>query len=252
MVCPKCGKIIPDEAKFCRYCGMLINCDSHKSVEKISNGNLNNVSSINQNISTEKTSLKQSDSSFKGYIIICVIALAIAFALMYLRNINNISFDKDVLKTYTCIGSSSQLLIKTPFDLKDENPGPLDETVKHMIYKMGASGNFRIEVIGATYNVDISGLNNSDIMFISLESLEDERDIENINRGDLANVIINGNSCAKQTIHYYDRINKLNIESTLVVLNKNNEVWIISVAYKKGDSKAKDFAEHIINNLNVL
>lgn len=251
MVCPKCGKIVPDEAKFCRYCGILIDYDSHKSVDKISNENLNNESSINQNVSTEKTSLKQSDISFKGYIIICMIALAIAFALMYLRNINNISFDKDELKTYTCIGSSSQLLIKTPFDLKDENL-PLDETVKHMVYKIGVSGNFSIEVVGIIYDIDISRFRNSDIMFNLIELLEDEKDIENINKGDLANTIINGNNCARQTIRYYDRINKLNIESTLVALNKNNEVWVIIVAYKKGDQKAKDFAEHIINNLNVL
>lgn len=254
MLCPSCGKIIPDEAQFCRYCGSAVS--SVKQNPNVQTEQLNdNISikknTIDNNENHANATTKKSNSLFKGYLALCIIALVVAGGFMYIRNINNTSFDENSLKPFICIGESSELSILTPFDLKDENPGPLDETVAHMLYKMGASGNFRVEVVGIKYTVDVSAVNNSDIMEYFIDSLKEEKSISNVTKGNLINTTINGMPCSKQIISYRDRDTQYSLESIFLALKQNDEIWIVSTAYKKADKKAKEFSDSIINSIKV-
>ena len=251
MLCSSCGKIIPDDAQFCRYCGSPISKNSSLKNQPVQE--VTTDKDISQDKMTNETTVTthESKSAFKGYIILCLIALAIAGGFMYLRNINNTSFDESSLRSFTCIGESSKLSILTPFDLKDENPGPLDETIAHMLYKMGASGNFRVEVVGIKYTVDMSAVSNSDIMEYFIESLKEEKSISNMTKGDLINTTINGIPCSKQIINYRDRDTQYSLESVFLALKQRDEIWIVSTAYKKADKKAKTFSDSIINSIDV-
>ena len=248
MICPNCQKMIPDDANFCRYCG-------------------ENITSIpiakNESLTSEKSALKMDESdnigntvtekksSFKAFLLICVIALAIASALMYFRSSNDTKFTNNSLNTYTYMGKSSQLSMKVPFELKDTNPGVTDSTISNIVYKSGVSGNFKIEVIGIQYSFDVSMLSTSDFINGFIESLGEEKSIDNIEKINTVNATINGIPCTKQIFNYYDKQSKYNLQSLSVALKKNDEIWVVITGYKRNDSKARRFAEDIVSSINL-
>lgn len=192
-----------------------------------------------------------SEHSFLAYVALCAIALLIAFGYMHLRNIGNTDFDKSSLKRYTCLGVSSKLEIDTPFDLIDGDNAPLDETVDQMVYKIGASNNFRIELVSVRYKFNVNMLSNSDIMRVLTTFLEEDDAFSNINKSAVTNATVNGIACARQTINFFDKSIGFKLESKFVVFKKNDEIWMISIAYKEADKTAENFAETIINGIEV-
>lgn len=248
MICPSCKKIIPDDAKFCRYCGEKIELLN----EKNSNDKIELARDVeNNDIPKEINDFPppKKDRPFMTFIVLCIIALALAGGLMYLRSGNDTELNSSNLTQYTCAGKSSQLTIKVPFELKDTKPDAVDSNVNNMVYKTGMSSNFRVEVVGIKYNFDISTLTTKDMMNGFMEILDDEKDISNIEKISLTDSVINGNECTKQTFTYYDKKTKDNLENMCVALKMNNEMWVVVTSYKKGDKKASGFAEEIINSI---
>lgn len=200
---------------------------------------------------TNENNDNPSEHSFRTYILLCAIALVIAFGYMYLRNIDNTDFDKSTLKHYTCVGISSRLEIDVPFDLKDEYLDFLDETVDQMVYKIGASNNFRIEIIDIRYNFDVSTLSNNDIMEAIINFIEEDSNFGNITKSGIINVTVNGRTCARQTLNFYDKSNGLKLESKFVVFKKDDDIWMVSITYKEANKKVTDFVETIISSIEV-
>lgn len=192
-----------------------------------------------------------SEHSFLGYVALCAIALLVAFGYMYLRNIGNTNFDRSSLKRYTCLGVSSKLEIDIPFDLTDGDTAPLDETGERMIYKIGASNNFRIELAGIRYNFNVNMLSSSDIMRWLTTFLEEDNTFSDIKKSAVTNATVNGIACARQTVNFFDKSIGVKLESKLVLFKKNDEIWMISIAYKEADKTAANFAETIINCIEV-
>lgn len=253
MFCQSCGKIIPEDAKFCRYCGKEItNIPFEASKENSSE--LSNSDKQSEFIADDRhqKNYSKSSGSFRGFVIICIIALAIAGGLIYWRSSRNVNFDNTQLKNYTCTGLSSLLSINTPFDLTDENTGPLDEGIEKMIYKTGAADNFSIEVVGIKYNLDISMLDYEDAMDFMVESLKEDSGNSNIiKKGSIDKVTISGNKYAKQVINFYDKKSGLHLESILIMGIKNNELWFVTISYKNGDVKANAFANKIMSTVDL-
>jgi len=250
MICPNCKRIIPNDVNFCRYCGenitstQNVNDDMLMSEEGTSKGNTD-ISDTKDDVITEKK------SSVKAFLLLCVIALAIAGALMYFRSGNETKFTADSLQHYTYIGKTSQLSMNVPFELKDTDPGVADSTISNIVYKSGVSGNFKVEVIGIQYNFDVSMLSTSDFINGFIDSLGDEKRIDNIEKVSAVNTSINGIPCTKQLFNYYDKQSKYNLQSLSVALKKDNEIWGVITGYKKGDMKASKFAEELVGSIKL-
>ena len=240
MICPVCKNMVPDDAKFCRYCGQEI----------LKQSDLSKTSDKEVRNEVEKTNSFPNEHSFKTFVIICVVALCIAAGVLYISNINSTSFSKDDIYTYTCKCESSYLTVEGPFELKDTDPGPIDSSIKTMFYKTGTSSNFKEEVVGVKYNFDISTLSTSDFMNSFIDSLNDEKTINNVVKGLQTEITVNNNQCTQQTFEYYDKASKNNLQAMSVALKKNDAIWIVVLSYKKGDKKAAEFADRIINNLH--
>lgn len=135
--------------------------------------------------------------------------------------------------------------------LKDTDPGVADSTISNIVYKSGVSGNFKVEVIGIQYNFDVSMLSTSDFINGFIDSLGDEKRIDNIEKVSAVNTSINGIPCTKQVFNYYDKQSKYNLQSLSVALKKDNEIWVVITGYKKGDMKASKFAEELVGSIKL-
>lgn len=254
MFCPSCGRAISEEANFCRYCGEKITKElqsKEKSLE--SKSKEYDVSTQRDFKNSKSNSVKAYSGVMKGFLLLGLVILIIPIGLWYLSasNSNGNSFDKKALTKYTCTGASSQLSILVPFELKDGKTGMLDETISHVTYKLGNSKDFKMEILGIEYNVDVTTVSNEQALDYLTNYIEENIDFDNIVRGNVVDIVINGNQCAKQVIHCWDKKNNYNLEWNFILLRKDNEIWIVATAHKIGEKNAIEFTDHIIRSLSV-
>lgn len=250
MICSGCHKDIPDDAKFCRYCGKKIPVSPDDPVENKPDENSN----IDFAVSDEtESSGDKSKNSLKGYPVLFTIASAMAVAFIWLRNTNRVDFDHVSLKSCTFTGVFSKLTIDSPFQLSDGKLDPVDEKViKHVLYKTGVADNLSIEVTGITHTFLINPVSDLRDMSLSVvDSLREDRDFSNLTSGRIENSNINGSRCTRQTVNFYHEKGKANVEAEIVVFVKNNDLWFVMVSYKKGDDKARDFANKVIETIKI-
>lgn len=239
MICCNCKKSLPENAKFCRYCGIATNnsISANKTFDNI----------------LEKTPYpsKASNVSILGHIGICFVVLIIAVSLYYYYTETTTSFNELSLKNYTYAGKDTKISLTLPFKLNDERVDETGSSIDKITYRIGTSTNYKVELISLKYKNYVTNVSDSDVMDFFLSEISNNKDCSDILKDTRANKIIDGQNCIQQSIVFYDKQAKCKLKTEFLVFIKKQEYWIISFTFKAKNSDANIFSDKLINSIKI-
>lgn len=231
MYCRKCGKELPDDALFCKYCGEKIKIQDYSNC-------------ANKLPKTDKLDVV-SKVGVKGIAVLCLIVFVIV-ACINAINYYGWPFSNH-LKEVNIEGFNASLSMLSPIEMKDErmfNPGP---DIKRYIYKTGKDEKYICEVLEIEHINSHGEYSDTDVLISLVQDMK--KTTSNLLSGKYEKVSIGKLNGTKVNVTYTVGKDKYNAQ--YLAFHKNNDIWCVNIGYKASNKDGEMISEKVVESIKI-